>query len=152
LFGLVFVDLQLIPSLLIPQGNILVDPGSDLIERRARGENHGDASALQRIVVGIRDDPAPKDDDVGSAAGLQLLYNLGEKSSVGTGEAGHANGVDILLNRSLGDLSRCLMKPRVDHLVPGISERSCNHFGTAIVAIETGLSNENSAGHSGNKG
>lgn len=71
---------------------------------------------------------------------------------MGTGEAGEPDSVDIFLHCGFGDLGRRLVEPGVDHLASGITEDPRDNFGPTIVAIETGLCDEDSAGHTGSEG
>src|SRR5690606_23436413 len=98
-------------------GDVVGDPGGDGVERRARGEHFGDPRLFQGLDVLFGDDAAAEDDDVGSAAGGQLLDHLGEEGHVRPGERRQPDGVDVFLHGGLGDLGGGLMEARVDHLV-----------------------------------
>ena len=98
-------------------------------------------------MVGIRDDTAAEDDDFSGITLTKPFDDLWEQSPMGTGKRREPDGVDILLDGSLGDLGWCLVQSRVDHFMARITECAGNHFGTAIVAVETWLGNENSARH-----
>src|SRR5690606_25985622 len=51
-------------------------------------------------------------------------------------EDGQANDVGILLQRRVHDLFGRLAQPRVDDLHAGIAERTGNHLGATVVAVE----------------
>jgi hypothetical protein len=66
---------------------------------------------------------------------------------VGPGQRRQPDGVDVLLDGGLDDLLGCLMQPGVDDLVPGVAQRSGDHLGAAVVAVEARLGDEDASWH-----
>jgi len=65
---------------------------------------------------------------------------------MGAREQRHANGVSVLLNNCLDDLFNCLMQSGIDHLETSVTQCTRHHLRTAIMAIQTWLSNNYSIG------
>lgn len=142
----------MISFLLTPWGDVCLDPIGYLIERGPWREYHDDPRLFQVRLVGLRDDPASKNQDVGRITFVELLHHLGEKRLVGSGQAGKSNRVNVFLDGGLGDLRGRLMKSRVDDFVARIAQRPGDYLGAPIVTIQAGLGNEDSTGHTGDRG
>lgn len=122
-------------------------PGSDLIEWRSWSEDGRDSGRLQMSYVALGNDSSTKDEDVAGTSIGELLDDLREQGLVCTGEGGEANCIDVLLDRSLRDLGRSLMKSRVDHFETGVTQSAGDDLGASVVTVETWLGNEDSSWH-----
>ena len=56
------------------------------------------------------------------------------------------DGVDVLLQRRLGDLLGRLVQARVDDLEPGVAQRPGDGLGPSVVAVEAGLGHDHAIG------
>lgn len=117
----------------------------DRFEGRSGREDLADAEGLERGNVAVRDDAATEHWHVAQVGAAEGVENGGEEDVVGAGEERQANGVDILLDSGGGDLVGRAADARVDDLETGVRERPRDDFGAAIVAVEAGLADEDSA-------
>lgn len=106
-----------------------------------------DTCRLELVDVGVRDDASTEHHDVRCTKGFELIDNIGEQRQVGTRQCGQPHPVDILLDRNRCDLRRCLVETRIDDLTTGVSERSSDNFGTAIMPIKTWFCDEYPSRH-----
>ncbi len=72
----------------------------------------------------------------------QLFDDQWEERHVRAGENREADAVGILLNRGLDDLLGRLKEAGVDDLHSRVAQRACDHFGAAVVPVETGFSDD----------
>jgi len=117
-------------------------PLDDVDERCAGGEDLGGASLFQGGDLGLGDDPAPEEDDVGGVPGVERGAHGGKKRVVCTGQNGETDKVDVLLHGGLGHHLRALVKAGVNHLHPRVPKRPGDDLGTPIVAVEPGFGDQ----------
>ena len=91
-----------------------------------------------------RDRSAAEKDDVARALRFELLDDERKERHVRAGEDREADAVGILLDRRLHDLLGRLEEPGVDHFHAGIAQRARDHLRAAVVAVETGLRDDDS--------
>jgi len=111
----------------------------DLGRRCSRAEDLGHPEALKLVGVVLRDRSADYDQHVVGAVRAQPLDDPWHQRHVRAGQDRHAHSVGVLLDGSLDDLLRRLVKTRVDDLHPGITQGSSDDLRAAIVAVQTGL-------------
>ena len=111
------------------------EPIDDLGRGGTRREDPLDAFGLELPDVGVRYDPTAEDEDVFGAALPHHPDDLREERHVGARVQRQPDRVGVLLDRGLRDLFRGLVQPRVDHLEPGIPERSGDDLRTAVVPV-----------------
>src|SRR6478609_1593283 len=128
----------------LPSVERLLEPLVDRVQRRARGEDLGDADLGQLRDVGVGNDPAAEDDDLTQAALAQELDHPGEQRHVGAGEQRQADRVGVLLEDGLGDLLRRLVQAGVDDLEPAVAQRPGDDLGAPIVTVEAGFRDDDS--------
>src|SRR5438309_4897004 len=110
--------------------------------RRTWPEDRADTELAQFRRVRWWDDATRPDHHVVQPALAQLFQNAREQGHVRAGEDAQANGVDVLLQRRFGDHLRCLADTGVDHLEPGITQRSSDDLRPAIVAVQARFGNQ----------
>ena len=64
-----------------------------------------------------------------------------EEVRMRTGKDAHRNNINVLIGSRLSNLLRSLAEARVDDLKTGVAQSARNNLGTAIMTIQTGLSN-----------
>src|SRR6476659_301356 len=109
----------------LPSVERLLEPLVDRVQRRARGEDLGDAALAQ-------------------AALAQELDHPGEQRHVGAGEQRQADRVGVLLEDGLGDLLRRLVQAGVDDLEPAVAQRPGDDLRAPIVTVEAGFRDDDS--------
>src|SRR5256885_9972125 len=114
----------------------------DVSEGGPRSEDHLNACLLELRDIFLRDDPAARDEDVARLPLLQELHDLGEEGHVRSAQAGEADRVDVLLDRGLDDVLRCLPQAGVDDLHPRVAQRPGDDLRPAIVTVQSGLGDE----------
>ena len=70
---------------------------------------------------------------------------------VGSGEDGKADAVDVFLNGGRDDGLGGLAEACVDDLHAGVAEGAGDDFGSAVVAVEAGLGDEDADGGAGHQ-
>jgi len=73
---------------------------------------------------------------------FELLDDQRKERHVRARQDRQADPVGVLLNRRLHDLLRRLEQPRVDHFHPRIAQRASDYLCAAVVAVESGLRND----------
>ena len=86
--------------------------------------------------------PPPKTMMSAASRSREQLDDAGEEGEVGAGEHREADDVGVLLDRGLDDLLRRLVQPRVDDLHAGVAQGPRDDLGAAVVAVETGLGDD----------
>src|SRR5487761_259598 len=116
-----------------------VHPVHDLLSRGTRREDLRHAQPLELADVGLRDDAAAEDRDVGRVALGQQLEHPREQRHVRAGQDRQPDRGGILLHRRRDDLLGSLVQPGVDHLDPGVAQRPRDDLRAAVVAVKPGL-------------
>ena len=106
-------------------------------------EDLGHTLLAQRTRVGVGDDATAEDEHVAEVAGAQLVHHPGEQREVRAAEQRQPDGVDVFLQRGLGDLLGRLVQTGVDDLEAMVAQRTGDGLGAAIVTVETGLCHDN---------
>ena len=99
-----------------------------------------DLLELRQVVLGH--DAAAEHDDVAGAARLERIDHRREQRHVRARHDRQADRVDRLLHRRRRDHLRRLVEAGVDDLVAGVGERARDDLGATVVAVETGLGDE----------
>ena len=120
---------------------IEVDEVDNSRRRGARREDLSDASLLQSRDIAFGDNAAADDQGVFHALLTNEVDNLREEMRMRTGKDAHRNNIDVLIGSRLSNLLRSLAEARVDDLKTGVAQSARNNLGTAIMTIQTGLSN-----------
>jgi hypothetical protein len=128
--------------LVVARPDVGAHPGNDVIGAGAGRENLAHPGLLQGHDVLRRDDAAPEEHDVITAALTQQPNDGREKGVVGARKNRETDRVDVLLHGGLGDHLRCLVQARVDHLEAGVAERARDDLGASVVPVETGFGDE----------
>src|SRR4051794_14903931 len=123
----------------VRRGHVRGHPVDDLSSGGAGREDLGHPEILQRGDVGVRDDAAAEDDDVGGGPLAEQLEDATEQRHVRAGQDRQPDRLRVLLERGLDHLLRGLVEPGVDDLHAGVAKRPGDDLGTAVVTIETGL-------------
>src|SRR5665213_1022711 len=129
-------------SRLIRGGDEVIDPCDDVASRGARSEDLGDAHLAERRDVRCRNDPASKHADPIRVVLLQQSEHLCKEVHMGPREDREADDRCIFLYRSANDLFGRLVETGVDDLETSVSQRACNHLCASVVAIESGLGDD----------
>jgi hypothetical protein len=95
-----------------------------------------DAAFVEFGHVLFGDDTAAGEEHIVEAFFLHECGHTGENGHVGTGENGDANGIDILLKRSIDNHFGGLAEAGIDDLHARIAEGSGYDLSPSIVAIE----------------
>src|SRR6185369_4955780 len=111
-------------------------------DRRARPEHPGDAGLGQGGDVVVGDDPAGCHEDVVEACVEEQLRDPGQERHVGARQDRQADDVDILLEGRRRDHLRRLAEAGVDDLEALVTEAPSENLGTAVVAVEARLGDE----------
>ena len=99
------------------------------------------AFSVGDVLVG--DDAAAEDGDVAAARARAARRMTAGKSVMCAPERiERPIGVDVLLDRGLGDHLGRLVQAGVDHLEAGVAERARDDLGAAVVAVEPGLGDQ----------
>ena len=88
--------------------------------------------------------PPPKKTMSSRALRFELLDDQRKERHVRAGEDREADAVGIFLNRGLHDLLGRLEEPGIDHFHARVAQRARDHFRAAVVAVEAGLSDDDS--------
>ena len=120
----------------------MLEPGADLLQRRARTEHLAHTLLAEGAGVGLGDDAPAEHEHVVEVAVAQLLHHPGEEREVGAGEQRQADGVGILLQHRLGDLLRRLVETGVDDLETVVPQGPRDRLRPAIVAVEPWLGDD----------
>jgi hypothetical protein len=89
------------------------------------------------VVVG--DDPSAEDDDILEASFNQLLADLWKQVSMRSRKRRKTKETCIFVANGVNDLLRGPSQAGVDDLVTSVPKGACNHFGSAVVAVKSGL-------------
>src|ERR1700738_499192 len=117
------------------------------IQRCAGGEDRGGTGGQQLGHVGLRDGPTHHDRDVARLRGPQRLDCSGGQRQMRTGEDRKPHQRNVFLQRNRHDVLDALPDSGVDHLETRIAQRAGDDLGAAVMAVETGLRDENTNGH-----
>ena len=82
---------------------------------------------------------------------LQKLHHSRQNDIVRARKNGEPDAVNVFLESGIHDLFRRLPQPGIDHFHPRVTQGTSNNLCAAVVAIQSGLGNENpqaSVGHS----
>jgi hypothetical protein len=136
--------------LVSPRPDVGAHPGHDVIGAGAGREDLTHPGLLQGHDVLRRDDAAPEEHDVVTAALAQQTNDGRKEGVVGARKNREADRVDVLLHGGLGDHLRCLVQTRVDHLETSIAQGARDDLGAPVVPVETGFGDKDaqlSTGH-----
>src|ERR1700676_3184816 len=114
-----------------------LEPRTDLVERRARGEDPRDASHFQGRNVVVGNDAPDDEENVLSTLALQQIHDSRHEYQVGARKKGQSEHVGVLLDDGLDDLLRRLVQTGVDDLESRVAQRSCDDLRATIVSVET---------------
>ena len=128
-----------LPVLQLTRVERRLEPRSDLVERRARGEDPRDASQFQGRDVVVRDDAADDQEDVLTTLTLQEVDDARHEDEMRPRQERETEDVGVLLDDGLDDLLRCLVKSGVDDFETGVPQRPRDDLRAPIVSIETGF-------------
>ena len=92
---------------------------------------------LQLGDVGLRDDPARKDEHVTGVLLAEGIDDPREEGHVGTGQDGEPHRVGVLLNDGRRDLLRRLVQTGVDDFEARFPQGPGDHPGPTVVTVET---------------
>ncbi len=90
--------------------------------------------------------------DVAGVGGPQRIDGTGGQREVGAGQDRKANQRNVFLQRNRHDVLDALPDSGVDHLETRIAQRAGDDLGAAIMAVQTGLRDENSGRHQNTTG
>ena len=122
----------------------LLEPLADALQRGARGEELGHALLLQRPHVGVGDDATAEHEHVAEIPAAQFVHHAREQREMRAREQREADGVDVFLQRRLGDLLGGLVQTGVDDLEAVIAQRPGDGLRAAVMAVQTRLGNDDS--------
>ncbi len=109
----------------------------DFRERRPRLKHSVDPTIVQGCDVVIRNDAAPKEDDIAGTAGAKQLGDAWKEIAVRAGQQRNPDGVDVLLHRGFNDGLGRLMNAEINDLHPSVAERPRDDLRSAVVPVET---------------
>ena len=92
------------------------------------------------------DGAAKDEEDVFRVLGAKELGDAGDDGVVGAGEDGEADAVDVFLDGGGDDHLGGLAEAGVDNLHACVTESSGDDLGAAVVAVKTGLGDEDADG------
>src|SRR5258706_8084036 len=122
----------------------LMNEFDDVLSGCAGEEDFGDAGFFQGGDVGSGNDAADEDGDVVHAFFVEEFHQLRAERVVGAGEDGEADDVYVFLDGRGGNHLRRLTEAGVDHFHAGVAQGAGDDFGATVVAIQSGLGNQNS--------
>src|SRR5512132_1461915 len=73
---------------------------------------------------------------------MQQIHDSWTECFMRAAQNGNSNSVDIFLKGCGRDHLRCLPEPGIDDLHPGIAKRACDHFRSAVMSVESRLSDK----------
>ena len=93
--------------------------------------------------ISFGNDAADEHSHVVHAFGLQQVHQLRADGVVRAGKNGQADDVHIFLNGGGSNHFRSLPQAGVDHFHAGVAQGARDDLGAAVVAVETGLGDQN---------
>ena len=118
------------------------DEFDDVVHRGAGLEDAGNADLFEAVDILIGDDAADEDEHVVHFVLLEQIHDARDDGVVRTGKNGKADDLDIFLQGGADDHFGGLAEAGIDDLHAGIAQGASDHLGAAVVAVETGLGDE----------
>ena len=115
------------------------------VQRCARWEHRCGAGRQQFRNVGLRDGAADNDRDVARVGCPQRLDGAGRQRDVRAGQDRKPHQRNVFLQRDRHDVLDALADAGVDHLETGVAQRAGDDLGAAVMAVETGFGDKDSA-------
>ena len=114
----------------------------DLFHRSSRLKDFRYTAFLEFWYVLIGNNTADDDKHVVEPLFLHQIHDSRAERHMRSREYGESDYIRVFLQRSIDDLFWRLPEAGIDHLESSIAESARNDFGAAIVAVQTGLSND----------
>ena len=118
-----------------------MDEFDDVLGAGAGKKNSGNTRFFHGRDVGFGNDAADEDGNVVHPFIVEQLHELRADGVVRAGKDGEADDIDVFLDGGGGDHFGSLPETGVDHFQAGVTEGAGDDFGTAVVAVKTGLGN-----------
>src|SRR5690606_34804353 len=135
--------------------HVFVDELHDVLGVRPGAKDGLEAQVLECLGVLFGDDAATEEQDIIDAALLELFDDTREEFEMRAGENAETDDIDVFLEGGFGDHFGRLADAGVDHLAATVAQGAGDDLGTAIMAIEARLRDENAdflCGRSGHCG
>src|SRR5438552_13676564 len=114
----------------------------DVGQRRAHRKHAAHSERTERVDVTRRDDAADDDAHVVGTLGAEAFEHASRQRYVGAGQDREPDDVHVLLHGFGDDLLWRALEARVHDLEAGVAQRLHHDLGAAIVAIESGLGDQ----------
>jgi len=121
-------------------------PHTNRLQRRTGSEDLTHALLFQLSGVGIGNNTAAENENVSEIAIAQFFHHTREEGEVRAGQQRQPNGVDVFLERRLGDLLGSLMQTRVNDFETMVAQCTGDGLGATIMAVQARFGYNNSVG------